>query len=307
MNPPPNPRQPLWLPRGSVRAIIALSVITVWALLETGAIGPGAAGESVRTMALAVAAAYGFFRSRSSTETPNDHHPHHSPPPTSRTLHNLPQGARTIWQPAHRSNYYTPEDQPYAGAPRRQIAICYHTPRRTLGRQRSHPPMVPATRSQRLHRLLRRLRRRPLPNGARPPLRLGPGHPHPQPTQHPLPPPHLVARRTHLLQHLHALHRNRRLRPRHRPHLHPRLPPIPNRRRLVRPPVPQTQHPPGPSTPPRPQRTLHHQKRPRPQLPLATPPRSNRRPPHPPNHRPTPPNPGTPTHHPPNHTHGPPQ
>ena len=68
--PPPNPRQPLWLPRGSVRAIIALSVITVWALLETGTIGPGAAGESVRTMALAVAAAYGFFRSRSSHGDP---------------------------------------------------------------------------------------------------------------------------------------------------------------------------------------------------------------------------------------------
>lgn len=61
---PPDPRQPLWLPRGSVRAVIALSVIGVWALLETGAIGPGQAGESVRTMALAVAAAYGFFRTR---------------------------------------------------------------------------------------------------------------------------------------------------------------------------------------------------------------------------------------------------
>ena len=52
----------------------------------------------------------------------------HQPAPDLQDLHNLPQGARTIWQPAHRSNYYTPEDQPYAGAPRRQIAICYHTP-----------------------------------------------------------------------------------------------------------------------------------------------------------------------------------
>ena len=65
---PPDPREPLWLPRGSVRAVIALSVIGVWALLETGAIGPGQAGESVRTMALAVAAAYGFFRTRNHTD-----------------------------------------------------------------------------------------------------------------------------------------------------------------------------------------------------------------------------------------------
>ena len=40
----------------------------------------------------------------------------------------LPEGARTIWAPAHRSNYYAAADRPYGGAPRRQIAICYHTP-----------------------------------------------------------------------------------------------------------------------------------------------------------------------------------
>ena len=59
--PTPNP---LWLPPGSVRAAIALGVILVWALLETGAIGPGHANDSVRTMAFAAAAAYGLLRSR---------------------------------------------------------------------------------------------------------------------------------------------------------------------------------------------------------------------------------------------------
>ncbi len=60
----PDRREPLWLPRGSVRAAIALGVISVWALLETGALGTAGAGDSVRTMAIAVAAAYGLLRSR---------------------------------------------------------------------------------------------------------------------------------------------------------------------------------------------------------------------------------------------------
>ena len=54
---------PLWLPRGSVRAVIALSVIGVWAVLETGAVGVGAS-DAVRSIAVAVAAGYGVLRSR---------------------------------------------------------------------------------------------------------------------------------------------------------------------------------------------------------------------------------------------------
>ena len=45
--------------------------------------------------------------------------------------HGLPEGARTIWAPAHRSNYYTAADRPYGGVKRRQLAICYHTPEET--------------------------------------------------------------------------------------------------------------------------------------------------------------------------------
>ena len=55
---------PLWMPRGSVRAAIALGVITVWALLETGVLGPVGASDSVRTMAIAVAGAYGVLRAQ---------------------------------------------------------------------------------------------------------------------------------------------------------------------------------------------------------------------------------------------------
>lgn len=40
----------------------------------------------------------------------------------------LPDGARTIWRPAHRSNFYTAASRPYSGAARRFVAICYHTP-----------------------------------------------------------------------------------------------------------------------------------------------------------------------------------
>lgn len=57
---PPNP---LWLPRGSVRAVIALGVIAVWALLETGAVGVEAS-DAVRSIALAIAAGYGLLRTR---------------------------------------------------------------------------------------------------------------------------------------------------------------------------------------------------------------------------------------------------
>ncbi len=56
--------RPLWLPRGSVRALIALGVIGVWAVLETGVFGPGEASDAVRSMAVAVAAGYGVLRER---------------------------------------------------------------------------------------------------------------------------------------------------------------------------------------------------------------------------------------------------
>jgi hypothetical protein len=54
---------PLWLPRGSVRAVIALGVIGVWALLETGAVGV-AASDAVRSIAVAIAGGYGLLRAR---------------------------------------------------------------------------------------------------------------------------------------------------------------------------------------------------------------------------------------------------
>lgn len=56
-------RHPLWLPQGSVRALIALGVIGVWAALETGAVGVEAS-DAVRSIAVAVAAGYGILRSR---------------------------------------------------------------------------------------------------------------------------------------------------------------------------------------------------------------------------------------------------
>ena len=59
----PKPPNPLWLPRGSVRAVIALGVIGVWALLETGTVGVEAS-DAVRSIALAIAAGYGLLRSR---------------------------------------------------------------------------------------------------------------------------------------------------------------------------------------------------------------------------------------------------
>ena len=54
-------KHPLWLPRGSVRALIALGVIGVWAALEAGAVGNGAS-DAVRAMAIGVAAGYGLIR-----------------------------------------------------------------------------------------------------------------------------------------------------------------------------------------------------------------------------------------------------
>ena len=54
--------QPLWLPRGSIRAVIALAVVGVWAVLEIGAIGAGDAPDAVRSMMIAVAAGYGVLR-----------------------------------------------------------------------------------------------------------------------------------------------------------------------------------------------------------------------------------------------------
>ncbi len=61
--PDPPPPNPLWLPRGSVRALIALGMISVWALLETGAVGV-AASDPVRSIAIAIAAGYGLLRIR---------------------------------------------------------------------------------------------------------------------------------------------------------------------------------------------------------------------------------------------------
>ncbi len=62
---PPAPgRDPLWLPRGSVRSLIALGLIAVWATLETGVLGgqPGGAPDVVRLLAISVAAGYGLLR-----------------------------------------------------------------------------------------------------------------------------------------------------------------------------------------------------------------------------------------------------
>ena len=59
-----------------------------------------------------------------------------SPAPDLIGIRGLPPGARTIWAPAHPSNYFSADarDQwrgggaAYGGAARRFIAICYHTP-----------------------------------------------------------------------------------------------------------------------------------------------------------------------------------
>jgi len=57
------PPDPLWLPRGSVRALIAIGMVGVWASLETGLVGIPAS-DAVRSIAIAVAAGYGVLRSR---------------------------------------------------------------------------------------------------------------------------------------------------------------------------------------------------------------------------------------------------
>ena len=58
------------------------------------------------------------------------------PAPDLTGIRGLPAGARTLWSPAHPSNYF-PADapdrgrggaRPYSGAARRFVAICYHTP-----------------------------------------------------------------------------------------------------------------------------------------------------------------------------------
>lgn len=68
--PAPKLPNPLWLPRGSVRAVIALGVIGVWAALEVGALG-AESSDAVRSMAVAVAAGYGFLRFRAA-DRPED-------------------------------------------------------------------------------------------------------------------------------------------------------------------------------------------------------------------------------------------
>lgn len=50
------------------------------------------------------------------------------PAPDLAGIAGLPDGARTIWRPAHRTNYYAAASRPYSGAQRRFVAICYHTP-----------------------------------------------------------------------------------------------------------------------------------------------------------------------------------
>ena len=51
-----------------------------------------------------------------------------SSPPDLAGIRGMPDGARTIWRPAHASNYSTAASKPYSGAERRFVAICYHTP-----------------------------------------------------------------------------------------------------------------------------------------------------------------------------------
>lgn len=62
--PPAGGGDPLWLPRGSVRSLIALGLVAVWATLETGVLGgqPGGAPDVVRLLAVSVAAGYGLLR-----------------------------------------------------------------------------------------------------------------------------------------------------------------------------------------------------------------------------------------------------
>lgn len=72
--PPASPRDPLWLPRGSVRSLTALGLVGVWASLETGLLGgqPGAAPDIVRLLAVSVAAGYGLLRRYEVANPPED-------------------------------------------------------------------------------------------------------------------------------------------------------------------------------------------------------------------------------------------
>ena len=49
-------------------------------------------------------------------------------PPDLVGVTGLPEGASTIWRPAHPSNFFTAVSRPYSGAQRRFVALCYHTP-----------------------------------------------------------------------------------------------------------------------------------------------------------------------------------
>ena len=51
-----------------------------------------------------------------------------APAPDLVGIDGLPADARTIWRPAHSSNYFAAASRPYSGAARRYTAICYHTP-----------------------------------------------------------------------------------------------------------------------------------------------------------------------------------
>ena len=63
---------PLWLPRGSVRALIAIGIIAMWAVLESGIAGGAAGGapDYVRALATSVAAGYGLLRRWESVRGP---------------------------------------------------------------------------------------------------------------------------------------------------------------------------------------------------------------------------------------------
>lgn len=70
-----NKEHPLGLPPGSVRALLAAVILSVWAALEFG-LGPApAAPDAVRAMATAVAAAYGLMRLRHTDPAPPENGP----------------------------------------------------------------------------------------------------------------------------------------------------------------------------------------------------------------------------------------
>ena len=222
------------------------------------------------------------------------------PAPDLDGLVGLPQGARTIWAPAHRSNYYSAADRPYGGAPRRQLAICYHTPEEQPDDIETTPAWFqdPAANASTgyyadsdgdLYQMVRdadfawaqgtRTRKRPNTRLPRPSWWRA----------------ELVSYNTCMLSieiegWARSIGRT----------FTPRLAPIPGRRRLVRLPVPQARHPARPRPPPRPQRTLHHQRRPRPPVPLGRAANRHRRPAEPIQHQPARRGAGAPARPPPN-------